>query len=62
MKCVHCLSCLKIVRIDYEIESILYFYCKLCDEVFKVNKSIEKDEATKNKVKENYGNRYGKGI
>lgn len=62
MKCAHCLSCLKIVRIDYEVESFLYFYCKLCDEVFKPNKSVVKDDTTRNKVKENYGNRYGKGL
>jgi hypothetical protein len=44
------------------VESFLYFYCKLCDEVFKVGKVIEKDEAVRSKVKENYENRYGKGI
>ena len=62
MKCVHCSSCLKIVRIDYEVESFLYYYCPLCDTVFKVNRSIEKDESIRNKVKEHYGNKYGKGI
>ena len=62
MKCTHCLSCLKIVSIDYEVESFLYFYFKLCDEVFKVNRSIEKDESTRDKVKENYEHRYGKKI
>ena len=62
MKCVHCLSCLKIVRIDYEVESLLYYYCPLCDTVFKINRAVEKDESTRNKVKENYEYRYGKGI
>ena len=62
MKCVHCSSCLRLVRVDYEIESLLYRYCNLCDIVFKLNKSIEKDELIRDKVKENYGNKYGKGI
>ena len=56
------MSCLKIVRIDYEVESFLYHYCPLCDTVFKVNRSIEKDESIRSKVKENYKNRYGKSI
>lgn len=62
MKCTCCSSCLRIVRVDYEIESFLYFYCNLCNTVFKMNKSIEKDELIRNKVKENYENKYGKSI
>ena len=62
MKCVHCSSCLRLIRVDYEIESLLYFYCNLCDTVFKLNKSIENDKSIRDKVKESYGKKYGKGI
>jgi RNase P subunit RPR2 len=35
MKCKFCNSCLKIIRIDFDDESIIYFVCLFCGRVYR---------------------------
>lgn len=58
-KCLHCKSCMKIIRVD----TFIRWYCPLCDKVYKIENSFieEKDQQVVSEIKEEYRRSY-KGV
>ena len=56
MKCKDCNSCLRIIRIDKEPQSRIYFYCTLCTQVFNFygNRSLVEDSEIRKEVEDKY--------
>jgi len=52
MKCIHCLLCLEIIRLDVD----LYYYCDLCRRIYRREnyRAIELEEEKAKEVLERY--------
>jgi len=60
MKCKNCNGCLKVIRIDKEINSFIYWYCTLCKKVYEFSSRKEiLDKNIIDEVGEFYKNKHG---
>lgn len=61
-KCVQCRSCLRLIRVDFDNEAMIVWYCGLCDCMYEFKNNTKKLEnndlkiLVKGKYLELYGN------
>lgn len=62
-KCCHCKGCMRIIRVEFDSGSLLFYYCPLCRVAFYQHSRVEvEDKELSDRVENGYISLYGRRV